>query len=215
MNIGLILSSGEGRRFGGSIPKQYCRLNGKQIISYSIDAMKNCKDLDEIYVICNSCYIEELEKNYSVKCIEGGATRNESLYNGLRYIKDNHSTCDNIFIQEAARPFITKDVVSQYIQKLQEYDAVITTKKITDSLGAVDKWYVNRENYFLVQAPEAFKFELIYENFDPHSAITATSQQLPENSSVYCNYEFRNNMKITYSADLQLAEMIMKGEKND
>lgn len=211
MNIGLILSSGEGRRFGGNIPKQYCKLVGKQVISYSIEAMKQCEDLDKIYVICNQSYVEELSKLYNVECIVGGESRNKSLGNGLERIKKDYPLCEKVFIQEAARPFVTQEIVSQYLNLLNEHDAVITTKKITDSLGSVNQWHVNREEYFLVQAPEAFRFPLLYKYFDEESEITATSQQLPEDSKVYCNYEFSNNMKITYGQDLQLAEMMMKG----
>lgn len=211
MNIGLILSSGDGRRFGGHIPKQYCELAGKQVISYSIEAMKHCTDLDKIYVICNQSYVEELSRLYNVECITGGESRNKSLRKGLEKIRKDYPMCKKVFIQEAARPFVTKEIISQYLNLLEDYDAVITTKKITDSLGAVNQWSVNREEYFLVQAPEAFCFQLLYKHFDEESEITATSQQLPENSKVYCNYEFNNNMKITYSQDLQLAEMMMKG----
>lgn len=211
MNIGLILSSGEGRRFNSSIPKQYCLLNEKEVIEYSIKAMKECTGLDAFIVMCNHCYIEPLQKKYGVMCIEGGATRNESLHKGLEYIKENYGDCRKVFIQEAARPFVTAAIISQYIQLLEKYDAVITTKKITDSLGGTEEWIVDREQYFLVQAPEAFDFGKLYESFKPDSPITATYQQLPVGSKVYCNYDFENNLKITYSNDLKLAELMMKG----
>lgn len=213
VNVGLILSSGEGRRFGGNIPKQYLELNGKQVISYSIDAMKECAELDEIIVVCNNDYIDKITYKYNVICIEGGNTRNESLYNGLKYVKEKISQCSKIFITEAARPFLTSGIISEYINLLNDNDAVITAKKITDSLGSVENWVTDREKYYLIQAPEAFRFDLLYNNFDSNSKITATCQQLPEACSLYCYYNFKNNLKITYNEDLHMAEFMMKGNK--
>lgn len=212
MNVGIILSSGEGKRFGGDVPKQYCNLNGKKIITYSIEAMKECQDLDKVIVVCNKSYIEEISNGYDVECIEGGDTRNESLFNGLNRIKKLKVNCEKVLIQEAARPFLTKKIISDYIHLLEKYDAVITAKKITDSLGSTKSWVVNRENYYLIQAPEAFQYEKIFQYFNPNSSITATVQQLPKNSKVFCYYEFIHNLKITYNEDLKLAEMMMKGK---
>lgn len=210
MNAGMILAGGTGNRFGGGIPKQYCKLAGKPVIEYSLDAMQLCQKIDMTVVICGPEYKEKLEAEYPVTCIEGGATRNESLHNGIRFLAEKVPKCENLLIQEAARPFLTAEIASDYIDKLKDYDAVITTQKITDSLGSSREWMVDRENFFLVQAPEAFRFDLLQRHFDPASQITATYQQLPRDSAVYCNFSFLNNLKITYQQDLTLAESIWK-----
>lgn len=210
MNAGMILAGGTGNRFGGDIPKQYCKLAGKPVIEYSIEAMQACGKIDMILVICGAIYKERLEAKYPVTCIEGGMTRNESLHNGICFLAEKIPKCETLLIQEAARPFLRAEIAADYIDKLKDYDAVITAQKITDSLGSNREWIVDREDFFLVQAPEAFRFELLQEHFDPASRITATYQQLPSDSTIYYNFSFPNNLKITYQQDLNLAELIRK-----
>ncbi|HCD42869.1 MAG TPA: hypothetical protein DEQ64_03845 [Lachnoclostridium sp.] len=210
MNISLILSGGTGSRMGGDMPKQYQSLAGKEIISYTIDALKSSPLISEVVVVAASEYVERLADRYDVAAAISGDTRNASLRSGLEYIDKNFPMCDKVFINEAARPFITGKVVDQYLGLLEEYDAVITAQPITDSLGKKGEAVTDRSQYYLIQAPEAFRFKLLHEHFRAESPITATSQQLPPQSRIYRNFDFRNNLKITYPEDLMLAEQLMR-----
>lgn len=210
MNISMILSGGVGSRFESDIPKQYNILLEKEIISYSIDAIKGAVESQKIIVLCDCSYSERISKQYDVICVECGNTRNSSLKNGLDYIKTNFPECDRVFITEAARPFLTSRIVDDYFRMLGEYDAVITAQHITDSLGRKNESVTLRDEYYLIQAPEAFRFDMLYDNFKADSNITATVQQLPEERKVREYYDFKNNMKITYPEDLIIAEQLMK-----
>lgn len=214
MNIGLVLAGGIGSRFRSVVPKQYQLLAGKEVISYAIDALKFCNQIDKVIVIASEEQMSRLHDFYGVEVVKGGETRNQSLYKGLTYIDKNYD-CRKLIILEAARPMVTSQIVSSYLDKLESCDAVITGKKITDSLGCFNKHYVNREDYYLIQAPEAFRFKLLFENFNPNSAITATNQQLPTSSSLHINFDFEDNFKITYHSDLIFCEDIIKRKSND
>lgn len=211
-NIGIILAGGLGRRFNGNIPKQYMKLNGKEIITYSIEAFERSNELDDFICVVNEEeYLEKnIENKYNVKCIKGGNTRNESLYNAILYISENYPDCDKVIIHEAARPFIKYNIVNEYLSLLDKYDAVITTVKITDSIGLVSGQAVDRSKYHLIQAPEAFWLKDLKNNFSPTSDITATVHQLPSNLKVYNNYDFKFNLKVTYPEDLFIAEQLIK-----
>ncbi len=211
-NIGVILAGGLGARFHSDIPKQYMKLNGNEVIAYSINAFKNSTTIDDfIVVVDQNEFIEKnIETKFNVKCILGGETRNHSLHNAILYIKENYPNCDNVLFHEAARPFIRPSIVDTYIQELEQHDAVITAVKITDSIGHQDKWIVDRQEYYLIQAPEAFKFDLLAKHFSPDSNITATVQQLPQNIKLKKYFDFKNNIKITYPEDLFLAEQLIK-----
>ncbi len=215
MNIGVILSGGNGARFGSETPKQYLDLNGCAVIEYSFRAFAASEMLDACIVMVSPDYYNETLgcEKYNIVPVLGGDSRNASLKNAIDYIAEKYPSCKKIFIHEAARPFLTTEIIDDYINKLEEFDAVITTKKITDSLGSVKEWYVNREEYFLIQAPEAFQYQKLKESFSQESSITATVQQLPKNSKVYRNFSFVNNLKITYPEDLILAEKIMSERK--
>ena len=197
MNISIILSGGAGRRFGNDLPKQYNKLLGREVIEYSINALQKSSQTDDIIILCDSNYIDCLKEKYNIVCITGGISRNESLKKGLDYIKYKYSDCKKVFITEAARPFLTSN-------------AVITTKKITDSLGKRNEAITCRDDYYLIQAPEAFRFDLLYRYFKAESDITATVQQLPSERKVMEYYDFKFNLKITYPEDMIIAEQIMK-----
>ncbi|MDR3001301.1 MAG: 2-C-methyl-D-erythritol 4-phosphate cytidylyltransferase [Fibromonadaceae bacterium] len=205
MNVALILSGGTGTRFGSELPKQYQILAGKEVISYSIEALKK----ESIVIVTDKESIKRLSETYGVTCIEGGATRNESLKKGLDYIKVTYSICQKIFINEAARPFLTADLVDLYLKYLDGYDAVITAQYITDSLGRNGEVVTDRSEYYLIQAPEAFRFDLLYRYFKADSPITATVQQLPAERKVMRYFDFKRNIKITYKEDLQYAEQFI------
>ncbi len=212
MTAAIILSGGTGSRFGSDTPKQYHKIGGSYVVEYTLRAMRD-SGVDKVIVTVSEGFLDHPAfKGYDCTTILGGASRNASLKAGLDYIKEHFPECEKVIINEAARPFFTAEIADMYLSKLEEYDAVITTQKITDSLGGVGKWYVNREDYFLVQAPEAFRFGLLYRHFKPDSPITATSQQLPEGSRVYNNFGFGGNMKITYSHDLLVAAELMKAK---
>jgi len=213
-NIGVILAGGFGSRFGSSTPKQYLSINNKEIISYSIEAFGNSKLTDKLIVVVDEDekYKNRIEDTYKVECIRGGKSRNASLYNALKYIESNYE-CENVLFHEAARPFITASIIDEYFNLLTENDAVITSKKITDSLGKIGQHVTDRSEYYLIQAPEAFKFDLILNNFSPDSDITATVQQLPENIKMKKYFDFPLNYKVTYPEDLIIAEQIMKISK--
>ena len=210
MNISIILSGGEGKRFASATPKQYQTLMGKEVISYSIRAMRGSELSDGILVVSDSKSVERLAAEYYVPCIVGGSTRNESLRNALEYVRLYIKECKKVFINEAARPFLTAQIIDSYFRYLNEYDAVITAQHITDSLGREGEAVTDRDEYYLVQAPEAFRFDLLYRHFLADSPITATVQQLPADRKVYKCFDFKHNLKITYKEDLLHAEQIMR-----
>lgn len=211
MNVALILSGGLGERFGRETPKQYQMLAGKWVIAYTIEALKTSAKIDKIIAVASDHYLAVLRENYKIESVSGGNSRNESLWNGLEYINEKYPNCDRVLINEAARPFITPELVDRYVSLLEEYDAVITAKHITDSLGKENHHITDRSQYYLIQAPEAFRFRLLYNHFRAESPITATVQQLPPGSKVYRNFGFRDNIKITYPEDLDLVEFLMRG----
>jgi len=68
---------------------------------------------------------------------------------------------------------------ANYIAKLDEYDWVQTTIKITDALGSYTNRTVDREDYFLIQASAAYRFKELYDCFDPEHPNGHPAVQLP------------------------------------
>lgn len=210
MNIAVVLAGGVGSRYGGDMPKQYCMLNNKEVISFAIDEAKKSEKIDRIIVVCDGKYQDRIAKQYGVEVCDGGATRNMSVDNALQYIRKNKYDCKKIIFLDSARPLIKSSLINEYMDKLDEFDCVITGQKIVDSLGKYGSRYVNREDYYLIQTPEACKFDLLCSSFDRDSDKTAICQLMPDNSTLYVSFKMKNNMKITYMGDIDYIKQFME-----
>ena len=214
-SIGIILAGGIGSRFGADKPKQYCEILGKEMILYSIDAFKNANNIDDFIVVLDKEQFEkgEIAARYGVKTVLGGSSRNESFKNALDYIAVNFPNSEKIVENNAACPMITSDVLDKYIDFLDTYDYVETAFKITDALGAYDKRDCDREDFYLIQAPDAYRFKLLYKYFDKNSPLCHPAQQLPKDSQGYQYFDYGANHKVTYPYDLEIVEILMKNKK--
>lgn len=214
MNIAMILSGGVGSRFGADTPKQYQDLLGKPVVSYVVDAAKSAKCIDVVLVVCAKEYMSWFKDNFNVAVCEGGKERNISLMNGLNYINENYK-CDKIMIFDAMRPFVTAKLIEEYMTLLNDYEVVATCQKIVDSLGCLDTHTCDRSRYYLLQSPEAFRFDVIYNNFDPNSPLVEAYQQLPEGTTLCKYFDFKDNYKLTYASDLEIMRAYMKYKKGE
>ena len=208
MNIAMILSGGVGKRFGADIPKQYQDLLGKPVVEYVINAAKSAKSIDKVLVVCAKNWADWFDK-YQVDICEGGCERNISFRNGLEFIKQRYA-CKKIMVFDAMRPFVTPELIDIYMGKLDEYEVVATCQRIVDSLGCLDFKECDRSRYYILQSPEAFRFDLIYDNFDPNSPLVEAYQQLPDGTSLYKYFDFPDNYKLTYHHDLDFMRMDME-----
>ena len=170
-SIGIILAGGIGSRFGADRPKQYCKIFDKEMIWYSIDAFRQAKSIDDFIVIvdANEMQSGRLAQDYGVTLVQGGSTRNESFKNALDYINKTFPDCEKIIENNAACPMITPELIDEFMGLLDEYDYVNTAYKITDALGSYKDRIANREDFYLIQAPDAYRFPLLYKHFDKDS----------------------------------------------
>ena len=210
MNVALILSGGVGQRFGADLPKQYHAINGKPIIDYVIEACLESEETDKVVVVCdpNCIRYSTLLQSGRVETTDNGADRYHSLENGLRYIRE-HYACKNVCIFDAVAPMVYPALIDDYFRRLDTYDCVITCQKITGELGNYNFDVLQREDYYIMQSPESFRFALLTEHFDPDFPSTELSNQLPKDTKRYLNFSFKQNYKITYGFELNyVGEML-------
>lgn len=212
MTIGIILAGGIGSRFGADRPKQYCEIFGKEMIWYSIDAFRNAESIDDFIVVVDSAEMKSgrIAKKYQVKTVEGGNSRNSSFKNALDYIAENYPDCEKIIENNAACPMITSAMLDEFIALLDEYDYVNTAYKITDALGSYKDRIANREDFYLIQAPDAYRFPLLYKHFDENSPLCHPAHQLPLEAREYRYFGYTDNFKVTYPEDIKIVEVLME-----
>lgn len=146
---------------------------------------------------------------YGVRTICGGKTRNWSFKNALDYIAKEWSNCEKIIENNAACPLTRPEHIDELIGLLDEYDWVQTTLHMTDALGSVHDRTVNRDDYFLIQAPDAYRFREILECFDPNHPNGHPAAQLPLSAHGHNVFRDGQVFKVTHPADVEIVEMML------
>ncbi|CDE89729.1 2-C-methyl-D-erythritol 4-phosphate cytidylyltransferase [Clostridium sp. CAG:729] len=206
----IIPAGGTSSRFGNK-NKLLEKINGKEVIKYTVQAFEN-SNVDEIIICANVSIIEELQEILKdcrkVKIIEGGETRQASVFNGLKA-----SECDYVLIHDAARPMITTDLVNQTIEMVKDKNALTVATKTIDTIKEVEDGKItrtiDRAKLYNTQTPQAFKYELIK---DAHTKLygknfTDDAGMLEElGETVYILNGSYKNIKITTQNDIDIAK---------
>ncbi|MCQ2393776.1 MAG: 2-C-methyl-D-erythritol 4-phosphate cytidylyltransferase [Kiritimatiellae bacterium] len=210
-SIGIVLAGGIGTRFGGECPKQYCQILGKEMIAYSIELFRATQTIDDFIVVLNPEEFEHgrIARQYGVRTVCGGRTRNYSFKNALEYIAREFPDCDKIVENNAACPLTKPQTIDSYIRLLDEYSYVQTAIKITDALGSYASRTVDREDYFLIQSPNAYRFREIRACFKPEHSNGHPVVQFPEAAKGYNAFTTETVLKVTHPNDIKIAEVLM------
>lgn len=210
MNIVMIMAGGVGNRFQAVIPKQYNMVAGKPVIDYVIDAVEGARLVDQVVVVMDSKWIDYSrrikESDYGIA--PNGDTRIDSVYNGISFIHD-HYDCDKLLILDAVAPFVSSSLIDTYLEKLDDYDIVMTTQRITGGLMNVNEDTLDREQYLITQSPEAFRFQKFWDNYDRNFPYQEMAGMLPQGTKIYHDFEFKNNLKLTYDFELEYARFVL------
>ena len=113
MNIAVILAGGVGSRVGADRPKQFLEIRGRMVIERTIDAFEANANIDEIAVVINPMYIEEMEsivkRNRWKKVrrvLKGGAERYMSTLSAIKAYGDLEEA--NVLFHDAVRPMVSQ-----------------------------------------------------------------------------------------------------------
>ncbi|NRD88679.1 bifunctional 2-C-methyl-D-erythritol 4-phosphate cytidylyltransferase/2-C-methyl-D-erythritol 2,4-cyclodiphosphate synthase [Sphingopyxis sp. BSNA05] len=171
----LIVAAGVGARAGLGIPKQYEIIGGKPMVRHSVERLSAHPDIDRIWIVVAAGQEELLNQTLaplsSYKIVIGGATRQQSVYNGLRAILQAGGA-RNILVHDAARPFLPDSVIDRLLDGLETASAAIPVLPCVDTMvkltgDRLDRT-VDRESLWRVQTPQAFDFRKLvaaHENF--------------------------------------------------
>lgn len=209
----IIPAGGTSSRFGNK-NKLLEKIYDKEVIRYTIEAFEK-SEIDEIIICANINIIEELKEIFKnsqkVKIIEGGATRQESVFNGLKA-----SECDYVLIHDGARPMISTDLINSAIEEVKTKKALTVATKTIDTIkevidGKIVKT-IDRAKLYNTQTPQAFEYNLIK---DAHMKLygqnfTDDAGMLEElGQTVYILNGSYKNIKITTQNDIDIAKIYL------
>lgn len=215
----VIVAGGKGLRVGADIPKQFLPLAGKPMLIHTIEKFYEFDKDIHIVLVLHSDYFPFWvnlckEYNFTIKCelVIGGATRFESVKNGLDAVPNDSI----VAIHDAARPFVTKELIAQCYSKVAEKQCgvipVVDEKNsLREVIGQKHK-PLDRDKVKIVQTPQVFPAHLIkkaYEvKFNPLFTDDAT---VAENNGITVELIPGNdsNIKITTMEDLHYASFLL------
>ena len=227
-NIAIILAGGTGKRMGDvNLPKQFLELCGTPIIILTLQNILNSELFERVYVAVHPSwreYLAELLKNHAlhgIGIVNGGGERNDSIENALDALKTDGANDDDIvLIHDAVRPFITKELLANAIAHTSKHGAAVAVVPVKDTMvisnNGVATDIPDRSKIFHGQAPDSFKFALIYnaiKSLTPAQKreITGTSQICShKNIPIHTFLGDERNIKITTITDLFLAKAIFR-----
>lgn len=221
--VAVILAGGKGTRIGGEISKQFIEINNKPIIYYTLKSFEKSDKIDEIILVLPKNEISYFRKHilsrfqFNISAIvEGGAERQDSVYNALRYIE----RCDIVLIHDGARPFVDREIIEQGIKYAREFGAAApgVTPKDTIKIKSNEGFSLstpNREMLIAIQTPQCFRYNLI---MDCHEKVKKNGDCVTDdtmvvekfNNKVYIYEGNYKNIKITTPEDLILCNEFVK-----
>ena len=217
---------------GAEIPKQYLKLCGKPLFLYALEAFLKVDQIAQIFLILSpqDCHFEKFQnlpifKNSKIKILKcGGKTRAESVFNALNETQNFVAENDFVLVHDAARALISPEWIVKLIAEI-ENDSVggllalpvqDTLKKAAKSKPARVLETHPREAFWLAQTPQMFRFALLKKALSQNLQGTDEAAAV-ENLGLSPRLVLGDfsNFKITTPADLALAELILKGRKDE
>jgi 2-C-methyl-D-erythritol 4-phosphate cytidylyltransferase len=214
----IVLAGGIGKRIGRPVPKQFLLLGGNPLIVHVLEKVLGLDEIAEVVITCPASHLEETREliaNHGFgerfRCIEGGVTRQESVYRGLEALQGFES----VVIHEAVRPLVTTE----------EFRALLDAPDPNAMFGIPIPFTVLKGHEYVedllerselvnVQLPQKFDAALLR---DAHDAARRDGATFTEDASLFYRYAdaavrilagSERNLKITVPTDLIIAEAI-------
>jgi 2-C-methyl-D-erythritol 4-phosphate cytidylyltransferase len=218
---------------GGNTPKQLLPLqDGKSVLEHAVDAFEQSPHIHEICIVMHPDYIVHAEQMLLANAwqkvrhiIPGGKERWESSVQAIRRLGDKAKGEQvNLLLHDAARPFVSQEIIARVCEALEEHEAVTVAIPSTDTIYEMVDGKVaripQRSTIMRAQTPQAFRLELIAEAYakalgvDSLSAEACAEAHLPAtddcgivhehlpNTPIYIVEGEEQNKKITFKEDI-------------
>lgn len=218
MNFSAIITAGGSSQRFGNKDKLLEKIHSQEVIKHTVKAFLEIKEINEIIICANPSIIEEIKNIFKnqpkMKIIEGGSTRQQSVFNGLKACV----ACDYVLIHDGARPMISSEIIRRAIKVVQDKKALTVATKTIDTIKQVDENLkiiktIDRSSLYNTQTPQAFEYKLIKQAHEELKGQNFTDDAGMVESlghDVYVIDGDYTNIKITTQNDIKLAETYLK-----
>lgn len=219
----IIVAGGAGSRMQSTIAKQFLLLDERPVLMHTIAAFNNCELHPHLLLVLNidqHKYWEELCLKYNFdiphQVVNGGIQRYHSVKNGLKAIKGTGI----VAIHDAVRPLVSAELILKSYQVAEQMGNCVVGIKPTDSIRRVfdegKSEALNRDELRLIQTPQTFDISVLRKAYQASYRNEFTDDaSVAEFAGININLILgeRENIKITYPEDLEIASIYIKRNK--
>ena len=230
MRTAIIIAGGSGKRMHQDIPKQFLSVNGNPILIYTLEAFQNHPLIDQVLLVVKNGwedmvwrYIDQYALTKVKWVIVGGKIGQESINNGVQFLKGKISESDTVVIHDGIRPIVDDYVLSDVILTAEEKGSAVSALPYNEQIFLKDDEestlnYIDRNTIMRVMTPQAYRFELLVEGYDK-----AISENVGMTDSSYTNTMMvelgdrlyfalgsEKNIKITRPDDLLIFKALLE-----
>ncbi|NJR66286.1 MAG: 2-C-methyl-D-erythritol 4-phosphate cytidylyltransferase [Leptolyngbyaceae cyanobacterium CRU_2_3] len=221
----LIPAAGSGRRMGSDRNKLLLPLLGKPLIAWTLLAAKQSRQIDWIGIVGQpidwqdfKSVVSDLNLVDSVQFIQGGSTRQESVYQGLQSLP---TAAERVLIHDGARCLATPELLDRCSEALRDCPGLIAgipvkdTIKVVNSSNSVIESTPDRSQLWAAQTPQGFEVAKLLEC---HQEGIRQGWQVTDDAALFeqCCLPVKvvqgeeTNLKVTTPVDLAIAEFILR-----
>ncbi|EMA6344632.1 2-C-methyl-D-erythritol 4-phosphate cytidylyltransferase [Bacillus cytotoxicus] len=217
----IIPAAGQGKRMGAGKNKLFLLINEVPIIVHTLRAFEKDEACEKIIMAINEqersdfeALIQKYDIRKNVQFIQGGAERQDSVYNALQYVKET----EYVLVHDGARPFVTNKMIHEVLIVAKEKGASVCAVPVKDTIKKVvnDAVFetVERSQLRAVQTPQGFSVSLLLEahqsakqscflGTDDASLVERIGKEVGVVEGSYYN------IKVTTPEDLLIAESFL------
>lgn len=227
MNVALLTAAGSGTRMHQDIPKQFIHVDNKPVIIHTMEAFQNHPSIDAILVVTLESWKSVLEayaKQFNISklkwIVTGGETGQESIYNGLKKLREVLSDNDVVMVHDGNRPLVTSEIISDSLATYSKYGNAVAVIPCTEVVFESDdkkssNKSTDREKLFRTQTPHTYRFGELWSTHQEAKergiVNTAASCVLMKElgKMTYFSKGSEENLKITTTEDLKIFKALL------
>ena len=218
----VIVCAGNSTRMGG-VNKILLPLGERKVIGVTMQAFQACESVCEIVIVAREADIPAIQEEAQLAgitklaaCTVGGATRQESVINGIKKIAKESGL---VAIHDGARPLVRPEHIEKVIKDASVFGGATLGVPVKDTIKSVDGGLIvdtpPRSSLYITQTPQIFKRELYFEGVDfalEHGLDFTDDCQLVEaiGGKVAMTVGDYTNIKITTPEDISIAEVLLR-----
>ncbi len=218
----LIVAGGKGTRLKSNTPKQFLLLNGLPVLMHTILAFfRYSKNIEVILVLPEDdmdtwkFLCKQYDFSHPLKLQAGGETRFQSVRKGLQKIQNDGL----VAIHDGVRPLVSESTIAASFQLAALHESAVAAVPLKESIRIINhdgSQAVDRSKFRIIQTPQTFKVSVIKQAYelDEEANLTDDASVAEKAGHVISIFEGSyENIKITTSEDLIVAEALMKARQ--